>query len=431
MPNAAEEPVGSAEVRWRVQGRFLEIEVALDSGPFSRALYTLGFDTRHQEYQVLLMDDSGTYFVTARGAAPEEGSPVVMYGKDEDPVMTALGFEKEFALVVDFLSEDRFAIETRFIDTRTAARNELPFLYLSFQRPLAADPGAETVGPTVGGLARTDLQAFSLFGEPLYSMFDTAGAVEEADRALALAPDDVELIIAAGRVRRNFWQYRQAMALYSRAIELSPTDWRPYRFRGHRHISLREFDEAIEDLERARGLAPLNWDVAYHLGLAYFLAGRFSDASDEYIRCLGLADAPGARAAQAEDFRSCSQNSADSDSWVAMTEWAVRAALRAGREEVAAELLSGVPNGLNVGENLPYYHDLLFYKGEMTAEELLDPGPDAPYRLETVGYGVANWLIAQGDTVQATHLLRELVKDEWWPGFGRICAEVELFRLTR
>lgn len=272
-------------------------------------------------------------------------------------------------------------------------------------------------------------QATSLFGELLFAIVDTTGAIREADLALAGAPEDVDLIIAAGRVRRNFWQYRQAMDLYGQAMTLAPSDWRPYRYRGHRYISVRQFDDAIVDLERARDLAPFNWDISYHLGLAYFLAGRFADAADEYLRCLDLENQAEAIAAQAEDFRSCSQNASDQDSRIAMTEWAVRAALRSGRGEVASNLLSQIPLGLEVGENLPYYHDLLFYKGEMTAEELL--GPDAPYRRETVGYGVANWLVTQGDTARAVELLEELVEDPWWPGFGRISAEVELFRLTR
>jgi len=274
-------------------------------------------------------------------------------------------------------------------------------------------------------------QGVSLFGDILYAMEDTTGAITEADRALAEAPDDVDLLIDAARVRRNFWQYRQEMALYTRALELAPNDWRLYRFRGHRHISVREFDAAVSDLERARELAPMNWDVAYHLGLAYFLAGRFQDAAGEYLRCLEMAEEADALEAQAPDFRSCSQNRDDPESLVAMTEWAVRAALRAGQEEVAAELLDQIPVGLELQENVAYYHDLLFYKGVLTADELLNPGPDAPYRRETVGYGVANWFLVQGDTTGAVELLEELVQDEWWPGFGRIAAEVELARLTK
>ena len=271
-------------------------------------------------------------------------------------------------------------------------------------------------------------QATSLLGEPLYAMEDTTGEIARADEALAQAPDDVELIIAAGRVRRNYWQYRDAMALYTRAIELAPQDWRPYRFRGHRHISVREFDQAVTDLERARELAPFNWDVSYHLGLAYYVSGRFGDAADEYVRCLSMAGDADAATADAEDFRSCSRNGTDPESLVAMTEWATRALLRAGRGAEAEALVAAVPADLEVSENLSYYHDLLYQKGLKTADELLNLGPDAPYRLETVGFGVATRLLAQGDTARAMEVFQEIARDPWWPGFGRIAAEAELAR---
>lgn len=287
----------------------------------------------------------------------------------------------------------------------------------SIQAILAQDPLAEP-------------QATSLFGEALFATEDTTGAIAAADEALLESPGDLERIIAAARVRRGFWQYRQAMALYTKAMELAPEDWRLYRFRGHRHISVRQFDKAISDLERARELAPFNWDVSYHLGLAYFVSGRLEDAADEYARCLGLATDPEANSAHSEGFRSCSANGNDPESLVAMTEWGYRAALRTGREAAAAALLEAVPLDLDVEENIAYYHDLLLYKGVLTVDQLLNPGPDAPYRAETVGYGVANWYLVSGDTARAVELLEELVVDEWWPGFGRIASEAELARLT-
>lgn len=286
--------------------------------------------------------------------------------------------------------------------------------------PPSEQPPAEAAGATP--------QAMSLLGEPLFALEDTTGEIARADSALAAAPGDLELLIAAGRVRRNYWQYRDAMALYTRAIEQAPEDWRPWRFRGHRHISVREFPQAIEDLERARALAPHNWDVSYHLGLAYFVSGRFDDAAEEYLRCLGLADDSGAVAADSETFRSCSRNGGDPESRVAMTEWAARALLRAGRADAAAALVDAVPADLTVDENLSYYHDLLYQKGLKSAEELIELGPDAPYRLETVGFGVATRLLAQGDTARADEVFARIVADPWWPGFGRIAAEAELAR---
>ena len=274
-------------------------------------------------------------------------------------------------------------------------------------------------------------QAISLLGEELFAREDEDGRVAAVDRELARDPDDVELLIAAGRERRHVWQYRQAMELYTRAAERAPEDWRPYRFRGHRHISLREFEAAIDDLERARELAPMNWDVAYHLGLAHFLAGEFDAAADEYIRCLELAGEPEAARAGGDDddFRSCAANQDDPESLVAMKEWTVRALMRAGRTAEAEEWLAALPDDLSIETNVAYHHNLLMNRGEMEPEELLDPGEDGPYRLETVGFGVANRWLAQGDTARAVELLERLMADEWWPGFGRIAAEAELARL--
>jgi tetratricopeptide (TPR) repeat protein len=274
-------------------------------------------------------------------------------------------------------------------------------------------------------------EATSLLGEKLFAKEDSAGEIAAADSALAAAPEDVELLIAAGRARRNSWHYREEMALYTKVIGMVPDDWRPYRFRGHRYISVREFDNAIRDLEKARELAPFNWDVSYHLGLGYFVSGRFEDAATEWLRCIGLANDAGAKAADSESFRSCSRNGSDPGSQVAMTEWAARALIRSGRQAEAEALAKAIPEGLEVGENLSYYHDLLYAKGLKTADELLNLGPDAPYRLETVGYGVATRLLAAGDTARAMEVFKQIVADPWWPGFGRIAAEAELARAAK
>ena len=123
---------GTATGHPRLDGRFLEVELTLNEGPIRHALYTFGFDRRHDEYTVVAMDDTGTYFVTAKGA--REGDRVVMYGQDDEPVMTAMGFEKEFVIVLRWYSDNRIGIETLFIDTRTPARTEMPFIEFVLER---------------------------------------------------------------------------------------------------------------------------------------------------------------------------------------------------------------------------------------------------------------------------------------------------------
>jgi hypothetical protein len=123
---------GSATGRHRLDGRFYEIELRVDRGPVRHAIYTFGFDRRHGHYTVIAMDASGTYWVAASGA--REGDRIRMEGTDDDPYMRSLGFTKEFVIELHVPADDRVAIETRFIDTRTDARTEMPFLRFDLVR---------------------------------------------------------------------------------------------------------------------------------------------------------------------------------------------------------------------------------------------------------------------------------------------------------
>lgn len=129
-----ERGTGTAVVQTRIGGRFLEIEADVDGAPMSHVMYVLGFDTRHGTYHIIAFDDSGTYFVTAAGDSTSGPPHIEMYGTDDDPHMKAMGFDKEFAFVWHLGSEDRFSIETRWIDTRTEARTEIPAMRLVFTR---------------------------------------------------------------------------------------------------------------------------------------------------------------------------------------------------------------------------------------------------------------------------------------------------------
>ncbi|KPJ74907.1 MAG: hypothetical protein AMS19_14675 [Gemmatimonas sp. SG8_23] len=59
---------------------------------------------------------------------------VGLEGTDDDQYMRSLGFTKEFVIELHVPADDRVAIETRFIDTRTDARTEMPFLRFDLVR---------------------------------------------------------------------------------------------------------------------------------------------------------------------------------------------------------------------------------------------------------------------------------------------------------
>ncbi len=118
---------GSATSRMTVGGRFLQIEyqTAKSDKDALDGMFTIGFDRRHQRYSLVAFDTFGTYFVTSQGKQNKMTGAIRLLGTDDDPTMKALGYTKEFVHVLDLRGPDEYAIEVRFIDTRTAARREI------------------------------------------------------------------------------------------------------------------------------------------------------------------------------------------------------------------------------------------------------------------------------------------------------------------
>lgn len=79
-------------------------------------------------------DIGGTYFVTASGKRDSETKTIKVYGKDNDPMMKKMGFDKEFAFALSLQDEDQFSVVVYWIDTRTSERNEIVGLSYSFTR---------------------------------------------------------------------------------------------------------------------------------------------------------------------------------------------------------------------------------------------------------------------------------------------------------
>ncbi len=274
-----------------------------------------------------------------------------------------------------------------------------------------------------GQSAVTGPELTTLLGRPVQARPDTDGAIAKADAALAADPKNVDLILAAARARDAALQFHAAIDIYTKGLALAPSDVRLLRFRGHRYISIRRFDLAVADLQKAVGLTPSSFDVTYHLALAHYLRGEFGDAARVYTSCLGATTDP---APLPQGWRSCTTTKTTDNDRVAVSDWLYRALRRAGRHDEARALLPSFTAGMKVGENEAYYTALRFYAGALTEDAAMTPTTKSENRLVTVGYGIATFHLANGDTARACALLKRIADEPNWNAFGVIAAEVDL-----
>lgn len=243
-------------------------------------------------------------------------------------------------------------------------------------------------------------------------------------------PGNVEATIWLGRRLGYLGRYAEAIETYRKGLELHPEDARLYRHRGHRYITTRQLDKAIADLETAADLvagredevepdglpnalgiptSTLQSNTWYHLGLARYLSGDFAGALEAYRECMGVSDNP--------------------DMLVATSHWLYMTLRRLDLVEEASEVLTAISPDMEIIENDDYHRLLLFYRGDMTADEIL---PDFGDELSssTTGYGVGNWYLYNGRIEEAERAFRKILQGNGWASFGYIAAEAEIARIV-
>lgn len=282
----------------------------------------------------------------------------------------------------------------------------------------------------------------SLLGQPLLRPSldrERSAQLEQdlaaAESALAAEPGNPDLLIWVGRRQAYLGRYRDSIATFTRGEAQFPADARCLRHRGHRRITLRELDKAVQDLTAASRMiegrddeiesdgqpnaagiptSTLHTNIWYHLGLSHFLRGEFDAACDAYAKC---------RAA-------CTNN----DMLYATLAWEYLALRRAGHDEKAADLLQPVEPAVELLENGDYRDCLLLYRGDLTVEAFLAAAGDAddrPLTDATRGFALAQFLLLQGKTTEATRQLETVISGPQWAAFGFIAAEAELARMKR
>jgi tetratricopeptide (TPR) repeat protein len=314
----------------------------------------------------------------------------------------------------------------RSTDMRNLKLALLAAVPLAFACSPAADAPRDAGTPEAVSLLGTNLYPRE-FGEEARQRLE--GNLAEARARYDADAASADNIIWLGRRQAYLERYRDAIATFSEGIEKHPNDPRMYRHRGHRYITVRDFDRAIADFERAVELtrgqpdevepdgAPnarniptstLQSNIWYHLGLAYYLKGDWDNALRSYREAMNVSN--------------------NEDTKVATSDWLYMTLRRMGRDEEARQVLEPITADMDIIENGSYHRRLLMYKGELPAEELLNPEDGDALTLATQGYGVGNWYLYNGQPERAREIFQRVVDMEFWAAFGYIAAEAELAR---
>lgn len=254
----------------------------------------------------------------------------------------------------------------------------------------------------------------------------------EARSAYERSPNDADAIIWLGRRIAYLGDYKGAIRVFSEGIGKHPKDARFYRHRGHRLITLRCFDDAIRDLETAAKLvkgkadqiepdglpnarniptSTLQSNIWYHLGLAYYVKGDWKNALRSY--------------------KECQKVSKNNDMRVATSYWHYMTLRRMGNHKDAEKLLRQIAGDIEVIENIDYLKLIQLNRDEIRPEALLSEiqGDAATLGHASLGYGIGNYFLYNGDREKARTIFQKIVAGNQWASFGYIAAEADLARI--
>lgn len=266
----------------------------------------------------------------------------------------------------------------------------------------------------------------------------------------------------AGLLKNMLGKPDQAVEMFSAGLAIAPDDARLLRHRGHRYMTLHKFNEAVADLERAAALvkgkpdehefwspeieddlinlvlgkpdelspqhllvspesnatithgykSTLHSSIYYHLAVSYYVLGEF------------------AKALQA--FEATRRVAVDDDMKAGAFDWSYMTLRRLHRDEDAAKLLDSVDvPALQVNPSEDFYvRRLRMYKGQVAPEALLaEVGETNVLGYTTVGYGVGNWHLYNGDEAAAREIFSKILGMGEKRAFGYMATEADMKRL--
>ena len=281
-----------------------------------------------------------------------------------------------------------------------------------------------------------NIQAISLLGDTLYTNSSELPErlTVRIDSLIEVAEENnqpMSALIWEARRLGYLGEYKKAVDLLTKGIEENPNNAELLRHRGHRYLSLRKFDDAISDFEKAAQLidgtedvveedglpnalnkptSTLHTNIYYHLGLGYYATGQFEKAHEVYKKSVDA--------------------STNNDMMVASLYWYYMSLRRDGQDESAGKALDMVEPDMDLIENSSYHKLLLVFKGEFSADALLEDENNSALDDATLGYGIGNWHYINGRTDRAISIWEGVYAEkESWASFGYVASEVDLARL--
>jgi tetratricopeptide (TPR) repeat protein len=151
----------------------------------------------------------------------------------------------------------------------------------AFSRAVATD---ESFADAHAGLARALWHQYRNTFEA--SLVDRA--LQEARRAVELAPELPEAQLALGVVQLGRGRSAEAAAAFERALEMAPADDAVCRRVGQAYEELERPEEAIQFYDRAVALRPMFWENYNHRGVFHLNNGDFGPAASDFIKVMEL-----------------------------------------------------------------------------------------------------------------------------------------------
>jgi tetratricopeptide (TPR) repeat protein len=270
--------------------------------------------------------DIAASYVTKANQSMQDGdvkSAIAEYQKalDLDPVDAQtyynLGLAHARAGATD-PAEDAFKKAIELDQQYSAAHNQLGLLYLAqnriqdarmqFEAALATAPECADCQDNLGVLLSSEgesKQAEVLFREAarnapadprprmnlaltLAAKGDFSAALRELNGALAIAPDDINVLIALGSIQKQT-DAASAIETFRKAVQLRPGSLEAHLDLGMVLLDQRQFEAALDEFSKTISIAPNAASAHYQRGLALGALHRYNEAQSELLSARRLA----------------------------------------------------------------------------------------------------------------------------------------------